>query len=142
MAEDTSPTIVVPSGELLGWTVRKPPWGPRVQWHPVLDRPRAPRTLPESYVPEESPAPSRMAAVDGLNNLPHFVPTFPGDTQTFAFWVASAVALDIATHGATLITEWYCIAPRHITAVLQAQRPVDCRLAAVAKAGEGDKFIV
>ena len=34
--------VRVPVGPLLGYTVAKPPWGPRVQWHPALDVPLGP----------------------------------------------------------------------------------------------------
>ena len=64
MADDP---IIVRSGELIGWTVNKAPWGPRVQWHPVFDRPCVPRKLPESY---QAPAPVPPAGSGGGGSTP------------------------------------------------------------------------
>ena len=52
--DDLSDVVVPTDGPLLGWAVRKPPWGPRVKWHPIYDEPFVPKTLPESYQPEDA----------------------------------------------------------------------------------------
>ena len=67
MAETISyDDVRVPVGPLIGSTVNKAPWGPRVQWHAAHDLPRAPPKLPESYVPE---AAAGSASADSQQQL-------------------------------------------------------------------------
>ena len=69
-------SVTVPS-ELLGWAVKKPPWGPRVRWHPAFDVPLVPKRLPENHVLEEEPPPAAVAPTDASGSGGAIVDSVP-----------------------------------------------------------------